>query len=106
MTGPASIDLKGCLTITFALFVLGFAAVNSFSTGFAAPRAHVAFASEVIGPPLVDRAHKGDRLDGPAPVARGIMDGRPTPRLIEGCEPVASPYVDPALARIPGHCFG
>jgi len=106
MTGPASIDLKGCLTITFALFVLGFAAVNSFSLGFAAPRVHAMSATHVASQPLVDRAHKGDRLDGAASAARNVFESRPAPRLIDGCEPVASPYVDPALARIPGHCFG
>jgi hypothetical protein len=106
MTGPSTIGLKGCLTVTLALLVLGLAAANSFSVGVASPRAHAAFATEAAVPPLVDHTHKGDRLGGPAAAARKVLENRPAPRLIEACEPLASPYVDPALAEIPGRCFG
>jgi hypothetical protein len=49
------------------------------------------------GTGYVDRAHKGDRL----PNVRSVSSERaPLPY----CEPVASPYSDPALARIVGRC--
>jgi hypothetical protein len=86
--------------------LLGLAAMNSFSAGFGPSRAHAASASQTTTRLVIDRAHKGDRLDRAASVARKTLESRPAPRLIEACEPVASPYVDPALAQIPGHCFG
>jgi hypothetical protein len=104
MTGTSSIGIKGCLTVSLVILVLGLPAVSSFSAGLASSPAHAASASEIAMRPLVDRTHKSDRLDGPAAAARKILKSRPV-RLIEGCEPLVSPYVDPALARIPGRCF-
>jgi hypothetical protein len=45
----------------------------------------------------VERAHKGDRL----PRFRSVSA---EPALLDHCEPVASPYVDPILSRIAGRC--
>ena len=65
---------------------------------------------------LVDRSHKGDRLDAAfLPVSDLHASGRTTLRhlmqrarsqqLREMCEPPASPYVDPQLAKLPGRCL-
>jgi hypothetical protein len=45
----------------------------------------------------VDRAHKGDR-------APNVKAASPKPALLPNCEPVASPYSDPILARVVGRC--
>jgi hypothetical protein len=44
----------------------------------------------------VDRARKGDRLR--------IVKAVSAERVLPNCEPVASPYTDPALARIVSRC--
>jgi hypothetical protein len=56
-----------------------------------------AFADARQAAGYVDRAHKGDRLPNIKTVSR-------EPALLPNCEPVASPYTDPGLARIVGHC--
>jgi hypothetical protein len=68
-----------------------------------------AFAGQVI-----DRAHKGDRLtvafsqapdtDGRIALRR-LMQRARSQELHEACEPPASPYVDPQLAKLPGRCL-
>ncbi len=54
------------------------------------------FADAALGAVHVDRAHKGDRL----PAVKAVA----AERVLPNCEPVASPYSDPALARIVGRC--
>jgi hypothetical protein len=54
------------------------------------------FADAARGAVHVDRAHKGDRL----PAVKAVA----AERVLPNCEPVASPYSDPALARIVGRC--
>ncbi len=54
------------------------------------------FADAARGAVHVDRAHKGDRMPAVKTVA--------AERMLPNCEPVASPYTDPALARIVGRC--
>ena len=65
---------------------------------------------------VIDRAHKGDRLtvafsQAPDADARGrialrrLMQRARSPDLHEACEPPASPYVDPQLAKLPGRCL-
>jgi len=63
---------------------------------------------------VVDRTHKGDRLyTSPAPDAHAIgrmalrhLLERARSRLLrETCEPPASPFVDPQLAKLPGRCL-
>jgi hypothetical protein len=64
---------------------------------------------------VIDRIHKGDRLTvafSQAPDAR-TSGGSALRRLMrvhsqdlhEACEPPASPYVDPVLAKLPGRCL-
>jgi hypothetical protein len=65
---------------------------------------------------IVDRAHKGDRLNvviSRAPdvgesgrlALRQLMQAARSRDLHEACEPPASPYVDPILAKLPGRCL-
>jgi hypothetical protein len=54
------------------------------------------FADAALSAVHVDRAHKGDRLPAVKTVA--------AERMLPNCEPVASPYSDPVLARIVGRC--
>jgi len=48
----------------------------------------------------VDRAHKGDRLD--TPVVRVGKQPVPVLKLMNGCEPAASPLSE--SGQVPGHC--
>ena len=50
----------------------------------------------------VDRTSKGDRLDRAA--TRVGKEPVPAPKLLIGCEPLASPLSLTAQARIPGRC--
>jgi hypothetical protein len=123
MSGSSLIGLKGWATALFATLMLGFTAANSFSSGFVPSRAHAVPVSQGAGWPEVDRAHKGDRLGAigtkmvptpepaptivrSAPAPHTPITTKSAPRLAEVCEPVASPYVDPQLAQVPGRCFG
>jgi hypothetical protein len=54
------------------------------------------FADATLGAVHVDRAHKGDR----APTVKALS----AERVLPNCEPVASPYSDPILARVVGRC--
>jgi len=65
---------------------------------------------------IIDRTHKGDRLNvvfSLAPDAhasgrialRQLMQRMRAQDLRETCEPPASPYVDPQLAKLPGRCL-
>ena len=64
---------------------------------------------------VVDRTHKGDRLNAVLlPVSDAYASGRTALRelmqrsrreLREACEPPASPIVDPQLAKLPGRCL-
>ena len=62
----------------------------------------------------VDRTHKADRLYTlPASDAhaigrialRHLLERARNRQLRETCEPPASPFVDPQLARLPGRCL-
>ena len=68
------------------------------------------------GPQVVDRTYKGDRLNvvfssTPDELASGrialrnLMERTRVRELREACEPPASPYVDPQLAKLPGRCL-
>lgn len=63
---------------------------------------------------VVDRSHKGDRLNVRLPVSDADASGRTALRdlmqrsrreMREACEPPASPIVDPQLAKLPGRCL-
>ena len=62
----------------------------------------------------LDRTRKGDRLSpsegattttiGKTPVKPAAADPRLAPAKLGGCEPLASPIVDAALAQLAGRC--
>jgi len=103
-----AIALVGAVAALTAADVLG----SSETTGDRAIRRAAADAAVQA----IDRTHKGDRLDlalssTPDARARGrtalryLMQGARSRELGEGCEPPASPYVDPQLAKLPGRCL-
>jgi hypothetical protein len=60
----------------------------------------------------VNRALKGDRLPGMAPVTggqaadrQGLQAPRATPRLPDGCEATVSAMTRSSLAQTPGRCI-
>ena len=107
MAGDLSIGAKGWFTAALGGVFAGLLAAQLLgSAGAAGDR----FAEQVI-----DRTHKGDRLTvafSQAPDAhavgrialRRLMRAR-SQDLHEACEPPASPYVDPQLAKLPGRCL-
>jgi hypothetical protein len=65
---------------------------------------------------FINRTHKGDRLTVAFSQAadehqsgtlalRRLMQRARSQDLREACEPPASPYVDPVLAKLPGRCL-
>jgi hypothetical protein len=113
MSGKSSIGAKGWLTAALAGVVAGSMAVPLLSATDTAIGASGATATPVQ---IVDRTLKGDRLDAvvlpPSDVQasgraalRSLMQRARSEQLREMCEPPASPYVDPQLAKLPGRCF-
>src|ERR1043166_7978612 len=112
MVEKTSVTAKGWATGAFAGILAGLLAAHLF------PSSTAAGASGPVGTPVqvVDRSHKGDRLDAaslPASDAnasgraalRQLMQRARREQLREMCEPPASPYVDPQLAKLPGRCL-
>jgi hypothetical protein len=64
---------------------------------------------------VIDRARKGDRLtvafsqapdaDASGRIALRRLMQRARSQELHACEPPASPYVDPQLAKLPGRCL-
>jgi hypothetical protein len=69
---------------------------------------------------IVNRAHKGDRLTASQPTTATTIifkrespalgektpgDPRLVPASLKECEPLASPFADPALGRFAARCF-
>lgn len=108
MAEKLSIGARGWFTAAIGGVLAGLLAAQLLgSAGAAGDR----FAGQVI-----DRAHKGDRLtvafsqatDAQASgriVLRHLMQRARSQDLHEACEPPASPYVDPQLAKLPGRCL-
>jgi len=108
MAENTSIGAKGWLTAACGGLVAGLMAAQLLgSAGAAVDR----FAGQVV-----DRMHKGDRLTvaiastGDPRAAgrmalRNLMQRSHGSTAHEGCEPPASPYVDPQLAKLPGRCL-
>ena len=108
MAENTSIGAKGWFTAAGGGIVAGLLAAQLLgSAGAASDR----FAGQVI-----DRMHKGDRLTVAISSAadpratgrmtlRNLMQRAPGGKAHEGCEPPASPYVDPQLAKLPGRCL-
>ena len=113
MVGKSSVGAKGWATATLASVVAGLIAAHLSPLSSPAAGASGAVETAVH---VVDRTHKGDRLDGvllPSPDAhasgrtalRALMQRARSQQLREMCEPPASPYVDPQLAKLPGRCL-
>lgn len=92
--------MRGVFTLSAGMaagLIIGLAAPHvdwGFSVG-ARPLAPAGMTSQ-----WVDRSHKGDRLDLPS-----IRVGKqpvPTPKLMNGCEPAASPLS--ASGQVAGRC--
>ncbi len=87
--------------------------ITGFAVSCGAPALDWGFSVNAAAPAQqmqsVDRTHKGDRLD--RPVAREVpatqIGKQPSapPKLLVGCEPVASPLTG-SQATIPGRCVG
>jgi hypothetical protein len=111
MTQVSSLGAKGWATAALAGIVAGLIAAHLV------PFSSTVGASGAVAPAAqVDRTHKGDRLGAaylPAPdarasgrtVLRDLMQRARSQELREMCEPPASPYVDPQLAKLPGRCL-
>ena len=106
MAASLSIGAKGWFTAASGGLVAGLLAAQLLgSAGAAAEPGQV-----------VDRTNKGDRLtvaisstaDPRAAgrmALRNLMQRARSQDLREACEPPASPYVDPVLAKLPGRCL-
>ena len=103
-----SIGAKGWFTAALGGVLAGLLAAQLLGSAGAA--------SDQFAGQRIDRAHKGDRLtvafsqapdaDASGRVAlRRLMQRARSQELHEGCEPPASPYVDPKLAKLPGRCL-
>jgi hypothetical protein len=113
MAEKSSVGAKGWATATLAGVVAGLMAAHFLPSS--APAVGASGAAETAVQ-VVDRTLKGDRLDAAAlPVLdahasgrmalRHLMQGARARELREACEPPASPYVDPQLAKLPGRCL-
>lgn len=95
--------------------------IAGFAVSYAAPALDRGFALNAATPAtpvqIVDRTHKGDRLNGSLareiPTTRigkqpAVIGKEPAPpqKLLVGCEPVSSPLTGGAQATIPGRCVG
>ena len=93
--------LVGCCGVAFAVaaFVIGL----EVSATTAAPSVEPAA-------PVINRAHKGDRLPLIPAKSRNAVNGpqekapAPKPRLLDGCEAVVSAIGQSPLAQVPGRC--
>jgi hypothetical protein len=108
MALKSSVGAKGWATATLAGVVAGLIAAHVLPLSSPAVGAAGAVETAVQ---LVDRSHKGDRLDAASVPASGhtalrdLMQRARSQQLREMCEPPASPYVDPQLAKLPGRCL-
>src|SRR5262245_23817392 len=112
MSEKSSVTAKGWASAALTGVAMGLLAAHLFPSSTAAG----ASGAPETTVQLVDRSHKGDRLDAaPLPASDVQASGRTTLRqlmqragsqqLRELCEPLASPYVDPQLAKLPGRCL-
>jgi Spy/CpxP family protein refolding chaperone len=111
MVGKSSVGATGWATATLAGVVAGLLAAHLFPLSGTAAAGTAGAALQVV-----DRTHKGDRLDAAFSPAsdlqvsgrtalRQLMQRARSQQLREMCEPPASPYVDPQLAKLPGRCL-
>jgi len=117
MVEKSSVGKTGWATAALAGVVAGLLAAHTLGS-VAGPDGHAAAArpSVTAGAQIIDRSHKGDRLAVAASPAvdqdargrlslRKLFERARSRQLHDACEPPASPYVDPQLAKLPGRCF-
>jgi hypothetical protein len=108
MAETISIGAKGWFTAALGGILAGLLAAQLLGSAGAA--------GDPFTGQVVDRTHKGDRLnvvftltpDAQASgriALRNLMQRARAQDLRETCEPPASPYVDPQLAKLPGRCL-
>jgi hypothetical protein len=111
-----SLRAKEWITVVLAGVLVGLVAVYSVGPVGAAGDRVTDRTSADTAAQIVDRTQKGDRLnvvfsrtpdaDESGRIAlRNLMERTRIQDLREACEPPASPYVDPALAKLPGRCL-
>lgn len=117
MVEKSSVGAKGWATAALAGVVAGLVAAHSLpSTGTAGDLVTASRPALETVVPVVDRSRKSDRLDAAsspvsAPRAIGRLELRKllerslSRQLQDTCEPPASPFVDPLLAKLPGRCL-
>jgi hypothetical protein len=112
MAEKLPVATRGWAGAALACVVAGLLAAQSHSSpGVAVGAAGAAD----VAVPMVDRAHKSDRLNvvfssvpdahASGHAALRYLMQRSRRELRETCEPPASPYVDPQLAKLPGRCL-
>ncbi|MBV9429176.1 MAG: hypothetical protein JO084_15775 [Bradyrhizobiaceae bacterium] len=116
MAGTLSVRAKEWVTAVVAGVFVGLLAAHAVGPVGAAGDRVSGWAPSDTAKQIVDRAQKGDRLNvvfSPAPnvnetgrlALRQLMQRVRSQELREACEPPASPYVDPVLAKLPGRCL-
>src|SRR5262249_14982107 len=111
-----SFRAKDWCTAALAGGLLGLLAAHAVGPVGAAVDRVSAWTPVETGAQLVDRTYKGDRLNvvfsrasderASGHIAlRSLMERTRIRELREACEPPASPYVDPQLAKLPGRCL-
>jgi hypothetical protein len=113
MVGKSSVRATGWAAAALAGVAAGLIGAHVFPLSATAAGAANATKADVQ---IVDRTHKGARLDAASAASdvhasgrtalRHLMQRARTQQLREMCEPPASPYVDPQLAKLPGRCIG
>jgi hypothetical protein len=111
MAERTSVSAKGWVT---ALVGVAAALVAVHSLSSSVPAIGASHGTE-IPTQMVDRTHKSDRLNvvsAPLPdehagrmALRHLMQAERGRPAAQTCEPPASPYVDPQLAKLPGRCL-
>jgi hypothetical protein len=116
MAETVSVRAKEWLAVTLAGVLVGLLAAHAVGPVGAAGDRVSDWTPADSAAQTVDRTHKSDRLNvvfALTPDARAsgrialrqLMDRARAEDLRETCEPPASPYVDPQLAKLPGRCL-
>ena len=116
MAETSSVRAKEWCAAATAGILLGLLAAHAIGPVGAAVDRVSAWTPAETGAQVVDRTYKGDRLNvvfsrgldehASGRIAlRNLMERARSRELREACEPPASPYVDPQLAKLPGRCL-
>jgi hypothetical protein len=117
MAETSSVRAKEWLAVALAGVFIGLLAAHAvLPVGAAGDRPSAWRPTADTAAQVVNRTHKGDRLNvvfSLVPDAhasgrialRHMLEHARSRDLRETCEPPASPYVDPQLAKLPGRCL-